>query len=129
MTSGSVRCRTAPRIASRASASMARWSPSERHGILRLLAGFEQAQLAALFDAVVHVAPEAQEILRGGNQSANHHEPEQEEPQGVHGGMPRSHDHNRHGTNLQDHLCLTEGRSRNGETLCRSNISQAENRK
>src|ERR1051325_7400460 len=124
MTSGSARCRTALRIASRASASMARWSPSERHGILRLLAGFEHAQLAALFDAVVHMAPEAQEILRGGYQGANHHEPEQEKPQGVHGRVPRPQDHNRHGTKLQDHLCLTEGRSRNGETLCRSNIPQ-----
>src|SRR5690348_11425985 len=84
MTSGSLRCRTASRIALRASSSKARWSALERHGILRLLAGFKHAQLATLLDAIVHVAPKAQEILSGGHQSANHHEPKENQRQRFH---------------------------------------------
>src|SRR5215472_16354772 len=68
---------TASMIALRANSSAARWSASERHGILRLLAGFQHPQLAALLDAVVHVAPEAQEVLCRRDQGADHHEPEQ----------------------------------------------------
>jgi hypothetical protein len=54
-------------MALRASSNNARWSVSERHGILRLLAGFKHAQLATLLDAIVYVAPKAQEILSGGH--------------------------------------------------------------
>src|SRR5690242_13121713 len=83
MTSGILRCRTASRIALRANSSKALRSDSERHGILRLLARFEHAQLAALLDAVVHVAPKAQEILCGGDQGADDHEPKENRRQGL----------------------------------------------
>src|SRR5437773_10867050 len=109
ITRGSPRCKTASRIALRANSSAARRSASERHSILRLLAGFEHAQLAALLDAVVHVAPEAQEVLRGRYHGANHHEPEENEPKGPQRRMPCAYDHDGHGTDLQAHPGLTQG--------------------
>src|ERR1700747_884116 len=125
MTSGSPRCKTASRIAWRANSSAACRSASERHSILRLLAGFEHAQLAALLDAVVHVAPEAQEVLRGRYHGANHHEPEENEPQGPQRRMPCAYDHDGHGTDLQDHLGLTQGGGRDREALGGSDVSEA----
>src|SRR5579863_10632694 len=65
--------RTASFTANRARSSRDLRSASERDGILRLLARFQHAQFAALLDTVVHLAPEAQEILRRGNQCAGHH--------------------------------------------------------
>src|SRR5215472_4046854 len=127
-TSGSSRCKTASRIALRANSNAARRSASERHSILRLLAGFEHAQLAALLDAVVHLAPEAQEVLRGRNQRANHHEPKENEPQGPQRRMPRAYDHDGHGTDLEDHLSLTQGRGRDGKALCGGDVSEAKHR-
>src|SRR5579864_1776460 len=62
--------------ASRARHSKVRRSSSERDGILGLFAAFEHAQPAALLDAVVEMSPELQEVLRGGNQGADHHQPE-----------------------------------------------------
>src|SRR5690242_17506456 len=124
MTSGILRCRTASRIASRANSSKARRSASERHGILRLLACFEHAQPAALLDAVVHLAPKTQEILGGGDQGADDHEPKEYRRQRLHGWMPCSQDHNGNGADLEDHLGLTESRGFDGEALGGGNVAQ-----
>src|SRR5215467_2524673 len=129
MASGSLRCRTASLMALRASSSKTRWSASERHGILRLLVCFQHAQLMSLFDAVVHLAPEAQEILRGRYQSADYHQPKEQHPQGFERRMPRSQDDYRHGADLRDHFGLPKRGSLNGEALRRSNIAQAKYRK
>src|SRR5690242_11190201 len=128
MISGSLRRKTASRIALRASSSAARWSASERHCILRLLASFEHAQLAALLDAIVHVAPETHEILSGRNQGADHHEPEKNEPKKLKRGMPRCYDNSCHSTDLQDHLGLTESGCFDCETLCRRDVPKPEDR-
>src|ERR1700719_160235 len=66
-------------IVSRAKRSKAWRSSSERDGILSLFAGFEHAQLAALLDAIVEMTPELEEILGGGNQSADNDEPQEQE--------------------------------------------------
>src|SRR5437762_12232514 len=70
-TSGSLRWETASTTAVLASCRAARWSASERDGILGLLGGFEHPQPAALLDAVVDVAPEAPEVLGGGDERAD----------------------------------------------------------
>src|SRR3982074_1895650 len=65
--SGSLRWETASITAVRASCRAARWSASERDGILGLLAGFEHPEPTTLLDAVVDVAPETAEVLGGGH--------------------------------------------------------------
>src|SRR5467141_4230721 len=102
--SGSLRWETASTTAVRASCSAARRSASERDGILGLLAGFEHAEPAALLDAVVDVAPEAPEVLCGGDQRADHYEPKRNLPQQLEPGVTHSGsgDKYRHGANLQN---------------------------
>src|SRR5215510_12331590 len=73
---------SAARIAERASASKARCSSQEnslsgRYDILRLRTGFHHAQLSALLDAVVKLVPKPVKVLRGGDQSAGDHQPQQ----------------------------------------------------
>src|SRR2546422_1976925 len=97
--SGSLRWKTASTTAVRASCRAARWSASERDGILGLLTRFEHAEPATLLDAVVHVAPKAPEVLRGGDQRADDHEPKQGLPQQLEPGVTHSgsRDKHRHG--------------------------------
>src|SRR5271168_4407530 len=102
----------------RASCRAARRSASERDGILGLLAGFEHAKSAALLDAVVDVAPEAAEVLGGGDECADHHQPKQDLRQPVqprvHFPAPSTGDQDRYGAYLQNHFRLTEGGGFNG---------------
>ena len=51
-------------------------SNSERNCVLGFFLILHHAQLAALLDAVVEVAPELQEILASRDQRADHHEPQ-----------------------------------------------------
>src|SRR5439155_24313478 len=125
--SGSLRWETASTTAVRANCRAARWSASERDGILGLLAGFEHAEPAALLDAVVDVAPKAPEVLRGGDQRADDNEPEQNSRQGLERRVARSDDEHRHGAHLQNHLRLAKGGSFDCESLRRRDIAQAEN--
>src|SRR5713101_4367981 len=129
-TSGSLWWAMASTTAVRASCRAARRSASERNGILGLLAGFEHPEPAALLDTVIDVAPEAPEVLGGGDQSADDHEPKQDLPQQLQPRVPHSSsgDEYRHGAHLQDHLSLAKGRGFDGESLGRGNIPQAENR-
>src|SRR5258706_1358070 len=91
---------TASVIAKRAKRSRDCRSVSERDRISSFFAGFEHAQLAALLDAIVDLAPETEKVLRGGAQRADNHEPEQEQRQRIEGGTPRSRDQHSHGANL-----------------------------
>src|ERR1700704_4531546 len=91
---------TASVIAQRAKRSRDCRSVSERDRISGFFAGFEHAQFAALLDAVVDMAPETEKILRGGDQRADNHEPEQEQRQRVKRGTPRSCDQYSHSANL-----------------------------
>src|SRR4029077_9799111 len=100
-------------------------SPSERDGISRFLAGFQHAQFAALLDAVVDMAPEAQKILRGGHQRADHHQPEQKEGQEIQRGMPRSSDEHSYGAYLENHLGLAEHGRFDGEAFGGGDVAQA----
>src|SRR5437870_4733056 len=127
--SGSLRWETASTTAVRANCRAARWSASERDGILGLLAGFEHAEPAALLDAVVDVAPEAPEILGGGDDRADNHEPEQNSRQRLERRVPRADDEYRHGANLQNHFRFSKGGRFDGEPFRRSDIPQAEHRK
>src|SRR6266852_2229174 len=127
-TSGSLRWETASTTAVRASCRAARRSASERDGILGLLAGFEHPEPAALLDAVIDVAPEAPEVLGGGNERADDHEPKQDSRQGLERRVPRSNDEHRHGTHLQNHLGLSKGGCFDRKSLGRSDIPQTENR-
>src|SRR4029077_15685421 len=83
---------TASTTAWRARPSNARLSASERNGILGLLTGFHQTQLPALLDAVVHVAPEAKKILRGGNQRAHDDQPQEQQSDRLQRRMSRARD-------------------------------------
>jgi hypothetical protein len=51
------------------------------NSIFRFFLAFEHAQLAPLLDPVVQMAPETLEILSGGDQSADHDEPKEDERQ------------------------------------------------
>src|SRR5712692_7642973 len=125
--SGSLRWETASTTAVRANCRAARRSASERDGILGLFTGFEHPKPAALLDAVVDVAPKAPEVLGGGDERANDHEPEQDSRKGLERGVPRSDDENRHGAHLQNHFCLAKCGGLDGESLSRCDIPQSEN--
>src|SRR6266436_539211 len=126
--SGSLRWKTASTTAVRASCRAARWSASERDGILGLLAGFEHAEPAALLDAVVDVAPEAPEVLCGGDERADDNEPKQDSRQRLERRVPRPDDEHGHGAHLQYHLRFSKGGCFDRESLGRSDIAQPENR-
>src|SRR5436305_3656505 len=102
-------------MACRAKLSMARRSLSERNGISGFLGAFQHAELAALLDAVVHVSPEALEILRGGHESADDYQPEQEQRQRFQRRVARANNQHRDSADLQDHFGLAEDGSFNGE--------------
>src|SRR6266851_1166237 len=125
--SGSLRWETASTTAVRASCRAARRSASERDGILGLLASFEHPEPAALLDAVVNVAPEAPEVLGGGNERADDNEPKQDSRQGLERRVPRSDDEYRHGAHLQNHLGLSKGGCFDRKSLGRGDVPQTEN--
>src|SRR4029077_7172678 len=110
----------------RAKSSNAWRSLSERDGISSFLAGFHHAQFAPLLDAVVDMPPEAQEILRGGYQRADHHQPEQQQGQGLERGMPRSYDKPGYGADLQNHFGLAKHGGFDGEALGGGDVAQPE---
>lgn len=87
---GSLRPKTLSTTAVRASCSAESLSVSERDGILGLLARLKHPEPPTLLDAVVHVAPEAKEILCGGDQRADYHQPEQHACQPVQRGVARA---------------------------------------
>src|SRR6267378_5880399 len=128
-TSGSLRWAMASTTAVRASCRAARRSASERNGILGLLAGFEHAEPAALLDAVVDVAPEAPEVLGGGDECADDDEPKQNLPKQLEPRVPHAGSGNEYsyGAHLQYHFRLAKSRGFNGESLGRSDIPEAEN--
>src|SRR5258707_845265 len=128
--SGGLRWDTASTTAVLASCRAARRSASERNDILGLLASFEHPQAAALLDAVVDVAPEAPEILCGGDQRADHYEPKQNLPQQLEPGVTHSGsgDKHRHGANLQNHFGFSKRGGFDGESFGRGDIAQAEDR-
>src|SRR5712664_719147 len=99
-TLGSWRWETASTTASRANCKAARRSASERNGILGLLAGFEHAKSTTFLDAVVDVAPETPEILSGGDERTDDHEPKQDARQGLEPQVPAPDDEYRHSAYL-----------------------------
>src|SRR3981189_2536203 len=127
-TSGSLRWAMASTTAVGESCRAARRSASERNGILGLLAGFEHAEPAALLDAVVDVAPEAPEVLGGGDERANDNEPKQDSRQRLQRWVPRCNDEYHHSAHLQNHLRLSKGGRFDRESLGRSDIPKTENR-
>src|SRR6266446_7968052 len=127
-TSGSLRWAMASTTAVRASCRAARRSASERNGILGLLAGFEHAEPASLLDAVVDMAPEAPEVLCGGDERADAHQPKQDSRECLERRVASSNDEHGHGAHLQNHLRLSKGGRLDGESFSRSDIPQAENR-
>src|SRR6267143_678711 len=127
-TSGSLRWAMASTTAVRASCRAARRSASERNGILGLLAGFEHAEPAAFLDAVVDVAPEAPEVLSGGDERANHNEPKQDLRQRFQRRVPGRNDEYRNRPHLQKHLRLSKRGCFDRESLGRGDIPKTENR-
>src|SRR5690242_13671096 len=117
-------------MAVRANCMAARRSASERDGILGLLAGFKHAKAAPLLDAVVDVAPEAQEILSGGDQRADNDEPKQNLAQQLEPGLSyaSSGDEYRDGAYLQNHFSFAKCGGFDRESLGGSDIAQAKNR-
>src|SRR5260370_40589890 len=127
-TSGSLRWETASTTAVRASCRAARRSASERDGILGLLERLKHAEPAALLDAVVDVAPEAPEVLRGGNEGADDNEPEQNSRHRLERRVPSSDNEYGHRAHLQHHLRLSKGGCFDRESFSRGDVPQTENR-
>src|ERR1700674_4962 len=128
MLAGSCDSETANTIAWRAHSKSDRISSSEGHCILRLLAALKHIELSPLLDTVVHPAPEAQKILRRGNQRAHNHEPKQRERQRFQRRMPCAGNQYRHRAHLQHHLGFPENRGFNRESFGGGDIAQAEDR-
>src|SRR5580704_8241419 len=108
---------TASAMARRASSSKDWRSSSERDGILGLFVALHHAQLAALLDAVVQLAPEFQKVLRRRHQRTDHHQPEKHKREGIQIRMASASNQNRHGAYLQNHFRLAQQGSRNRKSL------------
>ena len=87
----------------------------------------QQAQFAALLDAIIEVAPKSMEILQRGDQRADHHQPEKNKPDQLQPVRSFAGDEHGDGANLQNHFCFAESGRGNRETLGGSDIAQAEN--
>src|SRR5271155_1661471 len=110
---------TASTTAWRAKSRMFFRSDSERESILRFLLNFHHIELAALLDTIVQLAPEPVKILRGGNQRADHHQPEKNQPQCLQRSVPGAINQNRRGAHLQNHLRFAKSRGSNREAFGR----------
>src|SRR5262252_2953650 len=113
--------------ASRASCSPRENSHSGRDDILGFGAGFHHAQSFPLLDTVVELAPEAEKILRGGDQGARYHQPEENLRYWLEVRPAGAGDQHRHGTNLQNHFGLAESRGGNRESFGGRDVAQSQN--
>src|SRR6202012_1649283 len=94
-------------------------SASEGDGIACFLVSFQRAEFTALLDAVVELSPEAQEILRGRDQSTGDDQPQQQQGETFERRVAGGGNQHSYGTDLQHHFRFSDGRRGDGHSFCR----------
>src|SRR5258708_38191698 len=100
--------RMALAIARRAIPTSASQSSLDSRDILSILAPFENSQVTPLLHAAVDTAPKLLKLLKRGNDSASHDQPQQQYTERLNDGELGCQDNRASGNPLQNHFRFTE---------------------